>query len=264
VVYRSSHFPWEDRYYMREFTNRDPVFSKNPYDVPEVDQLLTEDPQQPPVLTPVAPPSHALRRDCFALLPRELCAAIAMLLPTADVLAARLASQAFWPVFDSQQFWASRFRPPAAVRSWLFETRHGSPSDWRWLYRQTTRDIHLSGGLRNRRRIWGLAEQVLELLALAWNNLPPAMPAIWCLSSGVADERFEAAGLLWNPTQPDDHNFPNGCRLLRTQRVAIPDALSRLSVSTAAFGDGEYIVGMSLATAFGTGSAWDTPRTRSI
>ncbi|KAK4150722.1 hypothetical protein C8A00DRAFT_45939 [Chaetomidium leptoderma] len=255
VVDKTVHFPWEDRYEVPESTKPDPVFSKNPYQVPGVDRLLAEDPQQPPAATQPARPPRDLALDCFAVLPGELCTAIAMLLPTADVLRARLASRAFWPVFYSQQFWASRFTPPppAANRSWLFETRHvQSPRDWRWLYRRTN-DVYLSPGLRNRRRIWGLIEQIVDILALVWNELPPSLPEIWSLDSSLRAMEYcvEVNGLLWSPTEPGDHRFHNGCRLSRTQSIAIPDALAYLSVYTVAFGDGRYVVGMSFVTVAG-------------
>ncbi|KAK4124506.1 hypothetical protein N657DRAFT_680482 [Parathielavia appendiculata] len=97
VVDKIHHFPWEGRHELSESTlaKPHPVFRRNPYQVPGVDRLLDEDPQQPPAATQLARPPRALALDCFALLAEELCAAIAMLLPTADVLRACLASRAF-------------------------------------------------------------------------------------------------------------------------------------------------------------------------
>lgn len=255
IVDRATHFPWEDRYKLPEWAEPHPVFRRNPYQVRGVDRLLTDHPQQPPVATQPPRPPRVLMLDCFAVLPEELCAAIAMLLPTADVLRARLASRAFWPVFHSQQFWASRFRPPSSAtdRSWLFETRHvQSPRDWRSLFRRTN-DVNLSPGLQNRRRVWGLIEQVVEILDLAWNELPAPLPDIWSLDSTLHAKEYSVKvnGLLWSPTEPDDHRFHNGCRLSRTQSIAIPDALACIILYTAAFGDGQYVVGMSLVTAAG-------------
>ncbi|KAK4232674.1 hypothetical protein C8A03DRAFT_39743, partial [Achaetomium macrosporum] len=99
IVDNINYFPWEDRYDLRKFSKPDPVFSKNPYEVPGVDRILAEDPDQPPTLTATTPSPQKPIRDCFASLPQELCTAIAMCLPTADVLRTRLASRAFWPVF---------------------------------------------------------------------------------------------------------------------------------------------------------------------
>ncbi len=168
-----NYFPWEDRYDIREFREQDPVFSKNPYHIPGVDRILTEEPEQPPTFkqTTLSVSPQTLTTDRLALLPEELCIAIAIYLPTADVFRARLASRAFWPVFYSQQFWASRFKS-STDRSWLVEARDSLPRDWRWLYRRTN-DAHISPGLRNRRRIWDLLQQVLDSLALEWRQPPP-------------------------------------------------------------------------------------------
>jgi hypothetical protein len=197
-----------------------------------------------------APTRVDLGTDSFQSLPGELCAAIAMMLPTTDVLRARLATRAFWPVFYSQQFWASRFKQ-SGDRAWLFEARRQPPKDWRALYRRTNHV--LPPGLRNRQRIWALGRQVLDLVALAWNDLPPDLPGMWLSDSALhaPNHRVEVSGLLFTK---DDRSYPwfhNGCRLVRTQSVAVPDDLARLSVDTAAFGDGVYIVGLSLTTVTG-------------
>ncbi|KAK4238521.1 hypothetical protein C8A03DRAFT_43751 [Achaetomium macrosporum] len=202
-----SHFPWEDRYDEPEFLEGDSVFGKNPYQ------------EQPPTLQQTAPSSQPLNKDCFASLPQELCAAIAMYLPTADVLRARLVSRAFWP---------------------LFEARNSSPSDWRWLYRRTN-NTFIGPGLRNRRRIWDLLQGVVDTLAPVWNELPPALPAVWSLDPVLRAtySRVGATGRLWGQGE------------FRTQSIAVPATLARMSVYTLGFGDVEYIVGMSLTTTTG-------------
>ena len=250
-----NYFPWEDRYGIRELgREQHPVFSKNPYHTPGVDRILAEDPEQPPAFEQAAPSvsSQALTTtDCLASLPEQLCTAIAIYLPTADVFRARLASRAFWPVFYSQQFWASRFKS-STDRSWLVEARNSSSRDWRWLYRRTN-DAHISPGLCNRRRIWGLLQQVLDSQALVWRELPPTLPPRWLPDPVLrgADYRTEATGLLWRDGQKAGSKFHNGCQVFRTQSIAVPDTLGRLSVFTIAFGDGQYIVGMSLSSTAG-------------
>jgi hypothetical protein len=255
VVDKTTHFPWEDEYDAPVFTQPDPVFSRNPYQVPGVDRLLAETPQQPPAMMQPARPPRTLAPDCFVSLPGELYVAIAMFLPTADILRARLVSRAFWSVFYSQQFWASRFKASllAGNRSWLFETRNlSSPRDWRWLHHRTN-DIYLGLGLRNRRRVWGLLQQVVDILALVWNELPPCLPEVWSVDSALraTENCVGVNGLLWSPPKPGDHEFNNGCRLFRTQSIAIPDTLARLFVYTIACGDGQYVVGMTFVTVAG-------------
>ncbi|KAL2196713.1 hypothetical protein P885DRAFT_69204 [Corynascus similis CBS 632.67] len=229
------YFPWEDRYDTREFYKPHPVFSKNPYEA----SGTTVSPQEP-------------IRDCFASLPQELCTAIGICLPTADVLRARLASKAFWPVFYIQQFWASRFKT-STDRSWFFEARGYSLRDWRWLYRRTT-DARISPGLQNRRRIWELLQGVLDALTLSWNELPFDLPAMWSPDSvpRQTNHRAEAIGDLWSDEHPRNFDPHEGCLSCRTQKIAVPDTLRCLSVYIQNLGDGCYIVGMSLTTSTGS------------
>lgn len=257
IVGNVHHFPWErceNRYSgVRDTSERKPLPSRNPHPALEVHDMLAGDPDpvQPPTCSQEAVPSSQTSRVDYIPLPEELFTTIAMYLPTADVLRARLAWRAFWPVFFNQQFWKSRFRT-SAERSWLFEVRNSPPEDWRWLYRRTN-DAHIGPGLRNRQRIWGVLQGVLDILALAWNELPPALPALWSLDPALCatDHRVEAAGDLWSDGESDGRKFHNGCRRFRTQSIAVPETLARLSVYTLAFGDGEYIVGMSLTAAAG-------------
>jgi hypothetical protein len=260
VANNETHFPWEDRFEGREFPGPDPVITANPYQVTIVDQILAEDPEDPPVpghTSAISLPAASSGSDCFATLPGELCAEIAMCLPTADVLNTRLASRAFWPVFHSQQFWASRFTLESPDRPWLFEARPcgGSPRDWRWLYRRTN-PLGKYPGLQNRQRIWGLIRSVRDILSLVWNGLPLDLAPVWrpddtSLTSPA--HRAEVTAHLWDRYKGDGlwNEFHNGCLLLRSQTIAIPDNLVRLTVSTVTMGDRAYIAGLSLTTAAG-------------
>lgn len=246
------YFPWEDRHDTREFYKPHPVFSKNPYEASGVDRILVEDPEQPPTLTRTTVSPQEPIRDCFASLPQKLCTAIAICLPTADVLRARIASKAFWPVFCIQQFWGSIFKT-STDRSWFFEARGYSLRDWRWLYRRTT-DARISPGLQNRRRIWELLQGVLDALTLSWNELPFDLPAMWSPDSVLrqTNHRAEAIGDLWSDEHPRNFDPHEGCLSCRTQKIAVPDTLRCLSVYTQNLGDGCYIVGMSLTTSTGS------------
>jgi hypothetical protein len=248
-------FPWEEEARFAETVHHHPRSlsrhcNKNPYRVPGVDGMLADAPEQPPAVVAATGTSGSGGGDCFTALPEELRAEIAMYLPTGDVLSARLASRAFWPIFYRQQFWASRFRG-SSERSWLFEAcRERRPRDWRWLYRRTGQTRKLPPGLQNRRRIWGLIQGLLNVLSLEWNELPAALPAAWspdpilpspgqgaegsgCL--GKQPRRLPRSG---NPWQAEGLSAPSACQTLRSQRVAIPCDLARFSVSTVTVGRG--------------------------
>jgi hypothetical protein len=245
---RVCYFPWiED-----PFT--DGSFRENPYLVPDVYAILAEHPEQPPTFEQAAALSlsRPASKDRLSGLPAELGQAIAVLLPTADVLRARLASRAFWPVFYSQQFWASRFQE-SGERPWLFELRWRTPRDWRWLFRRTNH----TPGLRNRQRIWNVIQGVLDLLALEWIELPPTLPAMWSpvlLLSG-AHSKVQAAGSLTidanSPPRLHPIWYTSDFRCFRTMRLAVPATLAKVTVYTHTLGGREDIVGMSLATTAG-------------
>lgn len=155
-------FPWENLQFSYRLFEDDfyTLYSVDPLANFEVEGILTEAPRAPPPrdsLLCTGTPSSG--RDPFALLPEELCSAIAIYLSTPDALSLRCASRSFWLVFDSQQFWASRFMGKASERSWLFEAAHGLEApggirrrDWRGLYRRTI-NSRLTKGTRNRIRI---------------------------------------------------------------------------------------------------------------
>ncbi|KAK4124507.1 hypothetical protein N657DRAFT_644748 [Parathielavia appendiculata] len=79
------------------------------------------------------------------------------------------------------------------------------------------------------------------------------MPRIWSLDLALpaTGYRVEVNGLLWTPKQLDDHRFYNGCHLSQTQFIAISNTLAQLFVYTVTFGDGRYVVGISLVTVAG-------------
>lgn len=82
---------------------------------------------------------------------------------------------------------------------------------------------------------------------------PRPPPEVWSLDSALRATEYRAKvnGLLWSPTEPGDNHFHNGCRLFRSQSVAIPDDFAHLFIYTATFGDRQYIVGMAFVTVAG-------------
>ncbi|KAK3294182.1 uncharacterized protein B0H64DRAFT_400073 [Chaetomium fimeti] len=262
---QKDYFPWE---YLR-FTDRDfegdphTAYRVNPLAHSEVEGILAEAPQAPPSRDSLLSiESSSSGRDPFVLLPGELCSAIAAYLPTPDVLNARRASRSFWLIFDSQQFWASRFKGKASERSWLFEVAQDLETsggvggrDWRWLYHRTL-DAHLEPGVRNRKRIWGLVQHVADISTLSWNELPVVLPIPWQTSSlpeNISPKRpwISAAGSIraWG------HKFSKlqqACARFKLQRVAMRmDVITQIAASTVRFGGCVYIAGLSLTAANG-------------
>ncbi len=262
VLDNTCYFPWESRLRMQPRENLQlsaAEFSKNPYLPSEIARILDEHPEEPPAPRHSFPPPDSTpalteSSDCFARLPEELCAAIAMRLPTTDVLNARLASRSFWFIFHSQQFWASRFKGPSAERPWLLDVREPTlrsnvSRDWCWLYRR-------AGSLQNRQRIWGLIRGVVDLVSLVWNELPLDLAPMWSAASILSSgpDLVEATADLQAPaphTHSPSSHFQRGCRKSRSQTIAIPDTLARLSVSTVAVGDDLFVAGLCLTTTAG-------------
>ncbi|TDZ10344.1 hypothetical protein C8034_v012152 [Colletotrichum sidae] len=246
AVDNEHHFPWEDRYADQDYAEPYPAFTENPYDVSEAETVLTEAVESPPNRILAAPASKQQSQDLFHTLPRELRWLVAMYLPTHDALNLRLASPVFWDIFDSQQFWASRFAGDSE-RSWLFEARNNTQfRDWRWLYRRTS-DARIGLGLQNRVRVWKLAQRIVDMLDFRWVDTGATSSAIPDTSRSI-----HVSGDLWE--KPGDvawSSVGRGCRLFKKFSVAIPENLSRLSVSSVPMGDGEYIAGLKLTTAEG-------------
>ncbi|KAK4041693.1 hypothetical protein C8A01DRAFT_45232 [Parachaetomium inaequale] len=221
------YFSWERGLVSHQFREDPPsdiLYRVSPLALSEVDDILAEPPQAPDhrhMCRPSPTPGSSLPgRDVFASLREELCSAVAACLPTADALNARLASRSFWNVYDSQQFWASRFRGADSERS--AGTGTGIPRrDWRWLYHRAA-DARLGPAARNRKRVWALIQHLVKILDLAWNELPAELP------------------------------FPLQARKPKLRRVVLPvDGILRIAASTVRLGDSGYIAGLSLTMASG-------------
>lgn len=224
-----NHYIWDDLYVARQLT-----FAKmDPYVVPEIPSLCCEAPLSLDIST------VALKiPDMFTQLPLEIIILISQHLPTGDYLNARLASPSFHPVFYVQRFWASKFLP-GGDRSWVFETWDWeSPCDWRWLYRRTA---NVSSGMRNRKRVWRLAEDLKRILLLQWRE-----PIQNFVADDASNNWLEAAGDLLPATMRRQyHGFNRGCLQFHEKRVHIPpDQLSQLAFSLIRSGAITFITGI--------------------
>ena len=231
------HYPWEDRLVEQKNNSKQYQYSReNPYNVPEIPELLTTRLQKLQLLV-----SKEQVRDCFSKLPWEILEAIAISLPTADALNLRRASKTFLPILASQTFWASRFQV-GHDRDFVFEMRNNKePRDWISLYR-ITNHAPSPPGLKNRRRVWGLIPMLINMLRL-------------CLSDASRYPRLNSSadGLRWIEVAADVRQqtgssycegFNEGCRLFQRQCASIPSNLSRIAFSIIAASDVEYVTGL--------------------
>ncbi|KAK3305101.1 uncharacterized protein B0T15DRAFT_188618 [Chaetomium strumarium] len=259
---KNYYYPWEHlRFADRTFRDGwfDTSYSADPLAISEVEEILAETAQSPPFWNAQLPTRG---QDPFNKLPEELCLIIATHLPTSDVLNARRASRSFCRVFNSQSFWASRFRGKSSERSWLFEAardleRTGGVGhrDWRWLYHRTA-DARLGRAARNRKRVWGLIHHLADILDACWTELPSELQSPWQRPALLEEP---SPGPSWVLTAgnvrgwgQDFSPLQTGCARLKIQRVAIPaEGVSRVAVSTIRLGSIVYIAGLSLTATNG-------------
>ncbi|KND89435.1 hypothetical protein TOPH_05811, partial [Tolypocladium ophioglossoides CBS 100239] len=240
-----ARFPWESPVTDKS-ADMAAFATKNPYIVGDIQRLLLAEPQTPPRTTSLL--SATATRDCFLCLPPEICIAIAGELPTIDALNARLVSRAFWLIFDSQYFWASKFRDGGG-RSWLFEAHDGqSLPDWRSLY-YVTKPSRLGPALRNRARVWNLAMGILRMLGLRRETsstvFAPMLKSENFLSSN-------AAAAIAKPSRSLSSTwFGEGCLALHKEDTGIPDRLFQLTVFLTYVGNVQYVSGLRLIAGSG-------------
>ena len=239
-----AHYPWED--WLTGLTVYSEIHRNaqaNPYDVPDISQLLVMPSDHPPDTMP-----SSQCRDCFTLLPWEILEGIAKLLPTTDALTLRLASRSFICILRSQSFWASRFAP-GRERDFVFEMRKGKKcKDWRLLYRRTGA-AYAAPGLQNRRRIWSLIQVIKEYLGLRLDEKQ---------IDSLAD--MNDTDLRWNQVRGDISQEPGasycagnnqGSRIFNKVRTFIPKTLSKVAFSVVQAREADYVVGLRLITVGG-------------
>lgn len=241
---------------LNEPTLRISTVTSDPFVLNEALVILQEQPQSPPV----RPESFSLSRgtvDRFSRLPQELRFEIARHLPTTDFLTGRLALRGLWDIFDSQQFWSTRFLRHGAERSWFFEAQHlpGCRRDWRFLYKQTSdAQASHSGGMRNRRRVWEMALRLHGVFSLK--------PLIKTTSF---EDKTNDGNVEWIAAQADICNppperphwlFMRGCRVLHRQQVRpiSPGQNIRIALSFIQVGEQSYLSGLRLDYGDGDGA----------
>lgn len=121
--------------------------------------------------------------DCFLRLPLELIENIAACLQTHDELRrscrirlglSRILGASI-PLFYSQMFWVTRAKS-SSDRAFLLDVLKGREfQDWRSLYHLTKGSL-LHKALKCRRRIWPLAQALLEKINMEWSGSSSLQP----------------------------------------------------------------------------------------
>ena len=241
LVNAQNHYP-EDTFVRRLYDER--KARENPYNVPIMSQLLTKPRDEFESRVPTPSWDGWESGDCFSRLPWELREAIAMALPTCDVLKLQQASRSFVDITASQIFWASRFTRGGECE-FIFETQEGRRgTDWKQLYRHSSTS-RAPLGLQNRRRIWNGISSIKGLLGLRLNDVQSRVPVqckdpswMWRQVSGDTKEPKARGWLL-----PEIHG---GCWVLDEVQVVVPQLLTHIAVSIIRVGMADYVVGLGL------------------
>ncbi|CAO2654168.1 Nn.00g109010.m01.CDS01 [Neocucurbitaria sp. VM-36] len=202
-------------------------------------------------------------------LPAELLEYILMLLPSEDLVNARLASRTFSVIPLSKAFWRSRFAVgqdfESIIEPWLYQAeviRNPRFAEPRKVYK-VLKSESSSRVLANRRRIWELnrplvsALQSFALHEKACDRVEPSgrpLASLW--QPDLEDEdlsRWDCAHgeLLDSELQP--YHF--GCRPLFKRYITLPAPVVTVKVSVLPFHDTTYITGLRFCLTDGSEEA---------
>ena len=220
----------------------------DPFHVPELASMLDDTSGPPePIENPVEVEicRKPLFLDCFGKLPWELREAIAIHLLTEDALNLRRASRAFYPLMRSQPFWASRFQR-SGERGFIFEAQN-SPQRRVWSELYSITGASCPSGLRHRRRIWPLVQELSQILSLrpseTLDSCQPTHKENWASVTGE---------IVQEPAPLEYLRFQQGCRLLSTNYAMVPSHLTWIAISTVGSGDNGYISGINFISGRGS------------
>ncbi|VUC29377.1 unnamed protein product, partial [Clonostachys rosea] len=186
--------------------------------------------------------------DPFDLLPVEILQFITTYLPSRDLANLRLSSPVFAVLDISESFWASRFSIGHEFH-YIFEASSYLSKSWKALYLSLQSWVQLSPGLKNRRRIWGLARK-LEALQ---NQMVEAPCCHGNALSSITEPTAEEDNGHWQTASrslfdPAGDDFSHGSRVLRIRlfNFSEPLELSQLHVSFVLINDAKYVSRLSI------------------
>jgi hypothetical protein len=186
----------------------------------------------------------------FTKIPLEVLESILAFVPIDGVKSLAQTSKGLNIIIRSrlgQYFWASRFQDEFGF---VFEAQtYRLGLDWKSLYFSITNDP--SPRLQNRRRIWGLIQQLSELICVQWKGDQGLLPL------GSDENRLkwkEVHGLIQEPERGlhRRNGISHGCLRLYSQDTSIPTLLCRIVVSTVSIGTATYVTGLRFISNQGT------------
>ncbi|KAJ5096875.1 hypothetical protein N7456_007596 [Penicillium angulare] len=254
-VFQNTAYPWKSRLIdMQEPTSSNALryALEDPYNVPGIARILLKTAHESSTnisnySLPVKPP------DCFGIFPWEIREAIANALSTRDALSLRQASRSFYSMVGSPAFWASRFRY-GADRGFLFEKSNAAESrDWLSLYRMTSYR-QCPPGLKNRRRIWGLVEYIVQLINLRSKPQDGDIDTSNMLEKDESKFIIASANTIHSSPQNTRAfyaTFRNDCRVFRKQYASLEPDVTTVSFSFVGFGERGYLSGLSFGSRSG-------------
>jgi hypothetical protein len=193
-------------------------------------------------------------KEPFRKLPVELLQLIIMELSTHDVISLKQSSRAFHRLPLPDIFWRSRFLPGREFEH-VFEARkhfHGCKGQWGTIY-HNLRAMNRTPYLTNRRRVWGLAGHLSELLDLRVNSRICAGTKVRSYFEPEVDAQEDE--ITW--IQGDrccrafNQGFNTGSRVLCERTVLFPAVLSVIYVSTVGISGKTYVSGLRIETPTG-------------
>lgn len=232
---------------------------QNPMCVAEIASVFRgERPHESPVSQ--APPVDCLHNvatrhsEPFGKLPIELLQFIISELSSPQVVALKQSSRVFQRLPLPDTFWRSRFLPGREF-DYVFEALEFSENrngQWRSIFQQF-RDMRKTPGLMNRRRVWGLARTLEDLVGTRLENLICSGTAVRSyFEPDAADEKDAIWTEAHRCLRPFNQFFSTGCRELYVRSLLVPPGANNIRVSTVDILDKTYVSGLRFEEPRGT------------
>jgi U3 small nucleolar RNA-associated protein 4 len=241
-----TRYPWEEcrTQLGNAILNYPPYYNEPPLGITDLDDVFDS---KAPAGFADNPVSHRFQkqRDCFSILPVEICLEVLISLPSKDVKNLRKASRSFARISLPQMFWVSRFAR-GFERDYLFDVKLLNSNlalneklDAKSIYYQTIPGRILCGGLTNRRRIWKFLRELVAVLSIKREEHVSPLPGSW--NSGDLAWRQVHGAIPTRDEWTRRHERP--CKPIYERVAYVPTNIERVFVSTVTFNENEWISG---------------------